>query len=147
MRFNAVYPIWIERKQLHISLPSLEGRRALVLSTTHFFMRLFFADNKDPVLLSSAGLLLGLDVEESMVGIWGSPENRFSSSFRAFNSSGGNFFSLAPKILSSGVCCERIGLTERHQGSILRKQLTNGKKNSTYSSISNSSLFSKPGPK
>jgi hypothetical protein len=31
-------------------------------------MRLFFADNEDPVLVSSVGLLLGLDFKEVMVG-------------------------------------------------------------------------------
>ncbi len=68
MRCNAAYLKRIERKQLNFSLPSLKGRRALVFSTNHLFMRLFFADNEDPVLVSSVGLLLGLDLKEVMVG-------------------------------------------------------------------------------
>lgn len=45
-------------------------------------------------------------VLESMVGKRESPENKFSSSLRAFNSSGVKDFSLDPNILSSSDCCE-----------------------------------------
>jgi hypothetical protein len=108
------------------------------------------------IIIYSARILLADEVESELsiklpldcitVGNWGKSENRFSSSLRAFNSSADKDFSFEPKILLKGgtrmsVCC--CYNSRRYTAWVNKLNIHTN----TYSSISSSSRFSKPGPK